>query len=132
MTTDLTPPARDGAACITAGFAVAGLHHWPDAPARRAYLSHPHRHLFAVKVLANVDHDERAVEFHDLAEDAEARFRLMGRRYHAETSLLDFGARSCEAMARHIGGALTVQGYDIVSVSVSEDGENAAIWVATE
>lgn len=118
----------DPAVTITTRFAVPGLHRWPDAPDRRSYLRHPHRHLFRVEVTCRVSHDEREVEFHDLAEAAEVIFRNEAVPWHPDASLLNFGARSCESMARTLGHTLQAAGYPILSVTVSEDGENDSTW----
>lgn len=115
---------------ITARFTLAGLHHWPSAPPRRAYLANPHRHLFRIAVTAEVDHPDREVEFHDLAEQAAALFARMGDPYHPDSTLVDFGPRSCEVLARQLAVTLAAVDVPVVAVLVSEDGENDGIWQA--
>ena len=115
---------------IEARTSVAGLHYWPLAPASRFYLSSPHRHQFVARVTALVGNDERQVEFHDLGD---ALFHaLVGAAHHHHVmgeggkSLLNFGIASCETIARRCSVILTQEGYDVVSVSVSEDDEFTA------
>lgn len=113
---------------ITAKVAEPGIHYWPDAPKRRGYLAEPHRHLFVARATVVVDHHDRAVEFHDLGDDLHSALRgCTGTLAYGEhsTSLLDFGAQSCEDLATSILMALEVT-YDVVEVSVSEDDEFSA------
>lgn len=120
--------AAAAAASITARFTRPGLHHWPDAPPRRGYLAHDHRHLFHVEVRVAVAHSERAVEFHDLAEQAAAVFDTLGTRYHPDSTLVQFGPQSCETLARRLADGLGGSGLPVRSVTVSEDGENDSTW----
>lgn len=115
---------------IIARFTLPGLHHWPDAPDRRAYLRSPHRHLFEVEVEHPLHRADREIEFHDLAESARIAFHRLGVTYHSESTLVDFGARSCEMLADALGLALAHEGYWPSRIVVSEDGENDGIWEA--
>lgn len=115
---------------ITARFTAPGLHRWPGAPDRRAYLRDLHRHLFRVEVVAAMGHNDREVEFHDLAEQAAQMFEWMGSEYHPATRLVTFGARSCEMLAAELAALLTEEGLTLVRVTVSEDGENDGTWHA--
>lgn len=119
---------------VTARCAVAGLHHWPTAPERRAYLRQLHRHVFEVKAIVRTTHHEREVEFHDLGELLERELRALGSSYHPDADLLTFGAQSCETLAAKLLSALRRQGYDALGVTVSEDGEHdgSAIHIALE
>lgn len=113
---------------ITARATVAGLHHWPDAPDRRAYLRHPHRHLFGLAATVVVEHEDRAVEWHDLADLMTRCVATYGTPY-PETTLWDFGAQSCEALATHLAHDLTYHhGLTVLAVGVDEDGEHTATW----
>jgi len=98
------------------------FHRWQNAPEERAYLKHPHRHLFHVKACVNVNPvGDRDVEFHDLLElvkDRCSRFESAG------ASPWPF---SCESFAEMIGSYLIERGLILKSVEVSEDGENGAI-----
>lgn len=106
---------------------IAGLHNWPKAPERRAYLRSLHRHMFEVAVSVEVTHSERDVEFHDLQDTIVRLFKSMGRQYHPATPLQSFGPRSCEALAGELLVMLIREGYAVTGVSVSEDGENTAV-----
>lgn len=109
---------------ITARAMVAGIHHWPKAPSRRNYLQYPHRHQFHISATVVMAHDDRDVEFHDLAELLWATLKSQGEPYHGETELVNFGAQSCEVLAREVLEVLTSQGLAVMSVTVSEDNEN--------
>ena len=65
---------------ITAHLHVPGLHYWPGAHDARDYLRSPHRHLFGIAATLEVRHDERDVEWHDLAETMTAHVRDMADR----------------------------------------------------
>lgn len=101
---------------IIVRFTCEGFHHWPDAPPQRAYLAHPHRHLFHVEVALEVTADNREVEFHNLLDLCRAQFPGG-----------EMGAQSCEQMAGHLWAqvACAYPGRQI-SVSVFEDGEAGA------
>lgn len=115
---------------ITASAVVAGLHHWPSAPDRRAYLRHPHRHRFHATARVAVAHDDRDVEYHDLGEQVEVLLAGLGSRWHPESTLIDFGPQSCETLARALAALLADRGLRVVEVTVSEDGEHAATVIA--
>ncbi len=106
-----------GDATIWVSVDLPGFHRWPEAPERRAYLRDRHRHLFQVIVVVAVRNDDRDVEFHDLQETI--------RRWWG-VSIPDLGALSCEAIARRIGKVLIDSVLSVISVDVSEDGENGA------
>lgn len=105
-------------------FAVPGLHKWPEADVE--FLRHPHRHLFRVRVEAEVTDDNRQVEF----------IRMKGIARHAFCRLslssdfdlvCDFGSMSCEMLAKRLMLNLADSFPTVVSVEVSEDGENGAV-----
>ena len=51
---------------IYAACTIYALHHWAGAPdGIRDYLRHPHRHSFRIKAWADVEHNDRDIEFHD-------------------------------------------------------------------
>ena len=113
---------------ITARTSVIGLHQWPDAPGRRAYLRDLHRHVFGIAVTVDVTHTERDVEWHDLADDTLTAALALTEPYHEDALITSFGARSCETIASEIADALTSQEYTVQSVEVDEDGEHTATW----
>lgn len=106
-------------AVVWARFRITGFHRWADAASHREYLGQRHRHLFGVTVRVPVEHDDRAVEFHDLLDAArDAWPGLEGD---------DMGARSCEALARVVGTTLIHRlRVPWVDVEVTEDDECGA------
>ena len=100
---------------IVVRFCAEGWHRWPEAPASRAYLATYHRHLFHVEVRLPVLHDEREVEFHDLLDAVRSDFGSG-----------DFGAASCEAMARTLAQKTARRYGRACTVAVFEDGEVGA------
>ncbi|PSK95789.1 hypothetical protein CLV30_12841 [Haloactinopolyspora alba] len=108
------------AVTIGARVTVPGLHNWPDAHGDRSYLRCAHRHLFHIDVEARVGHDERDVEFHDLAHLVDTEARRLG--HDTDTGLVDYGARSCETLARQLAVALAPI-VNVATVRWSEDGE---------
>ena len=94
-------------------FVVEGFHHWPEAPPHRAYLAARHRHLFHVEVGVAVTQEDRQIEFHDLRDWCVQHFPPG-----------DYGAQSCERLARGLLTALEVPCPGCARwVSVWEDGE---------
>ena len=104
-------------ASIFVRFTTPGMHCWPAATGRRAYLAQAHRHLFHVEVrLPAPVNDARAIEFHDLRDHA---LLLLGGP--------DFGSASCETIAHDLARQLQERyGALFVEVTVSEDGECGA------
>jgi hypothetical protein len=111
---------------ITVHSRVQGLHHWPDAPLHRDYLAHPHRHMFVVTATVAVAHDNRDIEFHDLADVVTEVTEALGKPYHPDTRLIDFGPQSCEQLAEQVRARLSDIGLNVTLLSVSEDGECTA------
>lgn len=92
-------------------------HRWPearDANAKRGYLADLHRHRFGVKAAVTVRHDDREVEFHDLADMVTGWCMLRNG--------LDLGRRSCEdlatELAEHLAAAWPGRRY---RVTIDED-----------
>lgn len=100
-------------------FTRIGFHRWPGATPERAYLAQTHRHLFHFTVALEVFHDDREVEFHDLLDAAKAAVPMDGA---------DWGAMSCEMMAREVAKALRDKygAMRTLRIVVSEDGEVGA------
>lgn len=107
---------------------IEALHHWPDAPPHRAYLAHPHRHVFGLAVTVQPTHSDRDIEFHDLADDLYHAAEQLSAPYHPATRLRDFGPASCEDLASDIADLLTGKGYDVLRVTVTEDTEHTGEW----
>jgi hypothetical protein len=94
-------------------FTAEGFHHWPEAPALRAYLASQHRHLFHVRIEVEVTHADREIECHDLREFCIQAFGSG-----------DMGSQSCEMMAEALAQQITRRfGDRRVVVEVLEDGE---------
>jgi len=53
---------------ITVEVPFMGYHKYPDAPENRKYLRYAHQHVFTAKIIMDVAHLNRWVEFHDLRE----------------------------------------------------------------
>jgi hypothetical protein len=121
-------PQPKGRTAVIAQVIVPGLHCWPDAPAPVAFLRTPHRHQFHIKAKVEVTHDDRDIEFIMLAGRLKNYLEIMyGYSPHQDRFsmlVLDFGAMSCEAIARDL-----VTEFGLTSCEVYEDGENGAeVW----
>jgi len=99
-----------------------GFHYWKDAPIEVGFLKNLHRHIFYVEAKISVSHSNRALEFftvqHFIEDHLINKFRKLG---------CNLKEMSCEMIAEEILNAICIQ-YRIkkgVSVTVSEDGENA-------
>lgn len=104
---------------ITAEFEA--FHQWPDAPLAVEFLKYKHRHVFKVKVHLSVKHDDRQLEFFTL-KDSLSMF--LQNRFGRTTS-----TRSCEMFAKEIHEKWGLNNkYPIISIEVSEDGENGAVY----
>lgn len=110
-------------------FDKVGFHKYPDAPDEVAYLRDRHRHIFKFRVTIEVEHDNRAIEFHMLKNWLVSLY---------ETGALEVDYKSCEMLAEDLlskvsdkyGTIEICPGHGIhrrMSVEVSEDGECGAI-----
>ena len=110
-------------------FDKVGFHKYPDAPDEVAYLRDRHRHVFKFRVTLEVEHDNRAIEFHMLKNWLVSLY---------DTGALEVDYKSCEMLAEDLlskisGKYGTIEigpGHQIqrrLSVEVSEDGECGAI-----
>jgi hypothetical protein len=98
---------------------LPGFHRWPGAHEKRSYLRDRHRHLFAITVHTPVHHDERDTEFHDLQD-------LIREWWGPEPR--EWGASSCETIARDLHDYLAARGIAAARIDVSEDGESGATY----
>lgn len=103
---------------------VEGVHMWPDA--ERAFpevgfLTRYHRHIFHIEAHARVFHDDRDVEF-IMMKRRILQFIDDHYRQHSEYKCYDFGASSCETIAR-----VLIDRFNLIKCIVCEDGENGAI-----
>lgn len=99
---------------------VVGYHCYPAAPDEVGFLRQTHRHVFKFKAQVEVFDDDRDIEFFMLQR------RLKGL---IRTEEVDFGAYSCEMLARDVVDYIVAHYGEQrrVVVECSEDGENGAI-----
>lgn len=107
-------------AVVWVKFTDERFHQWPDAPEDElhGHLRALHRHLFHVEVAVEVTDTERQVSFEtlrDVSRDAFDAFVPMRSEMSCETMAL--------LVAQHLAEVLR---YDVVCVTVSEDGESGA------
>jgi len=106
---------------IIVTLAVDGIHKFPAAHQlfpEVAFLSYDHRHAFHFKIYKLVQHDDRDVEFIMFKRDV---LQYLNKYYDTELRCLNFGARSCEMLAKEI-----MLQFDCTQVEVWEDLENGA------
>jgi hypothetical protein len=104
-------------------FQKEGIHKYPAAltdPELKAvdFLGYPHRHIFHFKVIIEVFHDDRDIEF--------ILFKRWLEGLYNGTLELDY--KSCEMMADEL--AKTIQARypgRQLTIEVSEDGENGCL-----
>ena len=109
---------------VVATYKIQGFHNWPDAKGEVDFLSFKHRHLFHIKVVARVSHDNRDVEILDMQT---LIIEAIAANYEAERLGVLFESDSCEQIARKIALTLMEDNLRIAEVEVLEDGENGAI-----
>ena len=102
---------------------VDGMHNFPAAAElfpEVAFLAERHRHMFHIEAKKEVFHDDRDVEFLMFKKDITDYLKQM--YYKPETRTHEFGAMSCEMIAKII-----LNQFNCTAVSVWEDLENGAI-----
>lgn len=116
MNTNNAPRAPESFIFITTEY--EGIHCYPNAPEEVAFLRHPHRHMFHVRIDLQVTHSDRDVEF--------IMFRREIDKMIAER-ITEMQHRSCE-MICEILLEYVIEKYPNrkCRVEVSEDGENGA------
>ena len=104
-------------------FRKEGIHKYPAAledPKLEdvSFLGYPHRHIFHFKVMIEVYHDDRDIEFIQFK-------RWLEKLYDEKTLELDY--KSCEMMSDDLYTQINDKypGRE-VHIDVSEDGENGA------
>ncbi|WP_431773614.1 hypothetical protein [Streptomyces cucumeris] len=100
---------------------LPGYHRYPAAPPARSHLASRHRHVFRVRAEVLVRHDDRDIEFMDLAEQLR-QWWGPGER--------ELGSASCEAVARELGTYLTGKGLPVLetAVAVADEGGARVTW----
>jgi len=89
-------------------------HCWPECPIEEvSFLKNPHRHLFLIKCMKLVSHNDRQIEIIMLK-------RAVGNYLHLKYDG-DLGRMSCEDLASEL-----IDVFELASCQVLEDGENGA------
>ncbi|MCI0393285.1 MAG: hypothetical protein MOB07_31535 [Acidobacteria bacterium] len=109
---------------IIVACALPGFHYYQEAPEAVAFLRSPHRHLFHFRVVFDVAHDNRDLEFF-IQQRELAKFL----RYTFGEPC-QFGPLSCEQIAQLILERFVPDGCR--QVAVFEDGENGAVVECVE
>ncbi len=111
-------------------FQKEGIHKYPDAPEGVEFLRNEHRHMFHFKVIIEVFHNDRDIEFILFKRELEGLYNQNDR----QTQALELDFKSCEMMAEALYSYInkTYPNRDVM-IEVSEDGENGAIieWQCT-
>ena len=107
---------------VIAKLEIEGMHNWPGAKdifPEVAFLSDMHRHKWFITAKKAVNHDDRDVEFIMFKRDI--LDYLLEEYYNNDTRTHEFGAKSCEMLAKEI-----MEAFECNYVSVFEDNENGA------
>lgn len=108
---------------IAVNIQVEGIHRWSKAKEvepKVGFLEHPHRHIFHIKVLKEVFHEDRDIEI--ILFGRKVKNKLYNDYFDLNIQMCDFRGRSCETLATEI---LTF--FGCYQVQVLEDGENGAV-----
>lgn len=111
---------------VYATITFEGVHCWLRAPEEVKHLRNRHRHIFHVKAVMQVNHDDRDVEFIMLGHRIREWILKQYPKYSeasADTTV-DLEYTSCEALARAL-----LEAFGLFSCEVSEDNENGAIII---
>lgn len=111
---------------IIVQFTFEGVHHWPDCDIPGVlFLRDKHRHIFHVKAVKKVEHNDRDVEIIMLKRDME---KFVKKAFFKPTpeAAADLGSLSCEALAE-----IFIEEFDLDACQVLEDGENGAYLVVS-
>lgn len=118
--------AKNHSTCVIASLQVAGVHFWTHCPFEEVmYLREPHRHMFHIRAVKAVTHDDRDVEIIMLKNAI--RDYLQKTFKSDQYDDLYFGGMSCEQIAHDIAIK-----FELTSCYVLEDGENGAFIVMDE
>ena len=88
---------------VIAKLELEGMHNWPGAKnifPEVAFLSDMHRHKWFITAKKEVFHDDRDVEFIMFKRDIIDY--LSEEYYNSDTRTHEFGAKSCEMLAKEI------------------------------
>lgn len=103
-----------------------GVHCWLRAPDEVAYLRQRHRHIFHVKAVVKVNHDDRDVEFIMLGHRIKEWIKRQYPKYSGAPAdeTVDLEYTSCEQLAKTL-----LEAFGLFSCEVSEDDENGAVVI---
>jgi hypothetical protein len=94
---------------------TGGPESWLDV----SFLGHPHRHIFHFRVSISVEHNDRDIEFIQFKRELE-------NQYSQSTLNIDY--KSCEMLSEDLIEYIDSKYPNrLITVEVSEDGENGAI-----
>lgn len=102
---------------------VEGLHNWPEARTaipEMGFLSDLHRHIFHIKAVKKVNHNDRDVEIIMFKREVQDYFKR--NFFNEDLQICNFGSRSCEMLAQDL-----MEAYDLDQCEVLEDNENGAL-----
>ena len=100
---------------------VEGIHNWENCNIPEVqYLKLPHRHIFHIKAVKTVYHNDRDTEFIKLKHQLTKYFKE--KYFSQDLQCCDFKGKSCEMIAEEIGLLFLLD-----KVEVSEDNENGCI-----
>lgn len=142
----MTKVIRQDWTLVKAHFEIEGVHWFPgvvnmlerqraaepDVPELPqfdvSFLQHPHRHIFKFDVKVQVRHDDRDIEFIQMARLL--RDGMLSIFPPTKYGCSNFENRSCEMLANEVVNIFTTMWPDyrgFIIVEVSEDGENSSI-----
>lgn len=98
------------------------LHNWPNCDVIGAeFLKFPHRHMFHVKAVKEVSHNDRDIEIIVFKRSILNFLDGLGSNINGSK---DLGPRSCEDLAETL-----INEFDLYSCEVLEDNENGAYLI---
>ena len=106
-----------------------GSHFWGSCPFKEVFfLRFPHRHIFHITMVVEVNHSDRALEFFMVKQDID---KIVKRLYFREgQDIASLQEKSCEIIGDEIYNELRKENpayCGIRSIKIDEDGENAGI-----
>jgi hypothetical protein len=104
---------------VVVRFQFEGFHRWTLAPPQHGYLANTHRHMFHVRAVRPVQHNDRDIEFIELKRD------MLTYCQHV------YGRCPTEYSCEHMAEALVKQ-FSLSLCEVSEDGENGGLIMPHE
>jgi len=106
---------------IVVNLEVDWVHRWKDCPIEEvSFLKDYHRHIFKIKCVKEVSHDDRDVEIIQLKRSIVQYLEKM--YYDTDKRTCFFDWKSCEMLAKEL-----LNEFVLVSCEVLEDGENWAL-----